>query len=131
MLVDRETVLAGSYLRTAVSPPSFSPKERVAMNRVRRLKIGPVVLLVLLALLTLLTVHRRGVTAEEAQDEGVGAVVQLKDMVVRHEPAAVAFVALTALFAFVAWTALRANEGEDKATPPARESGASDNTAAG
>jgi hypothetical protein len=27
-----------------------------------------------------------------------------------------------ALFAFVMWTSLRAFEGEDKATPPARES---------
>jgi hypothetical protein len=98
------------------------------MKKVTRLKIGPVVLLVLLALLTLLAIHRRGVTAEEAEDEAVGEVVKLEDTVVRHEPAAVAFLALTALFAFVTWTALRANEGEDKATPPARESGASDKT---
>jgi hypothetical protein len=36
---------------------------------------------------------------------------------------------LMALFAFVTWTVLRANEGEDKAMPAARESSASDKTA--
>jgi hypothetical protein len=122
-------VLTGPYLRTTDSLPAFSPKERVAMNNVTRLKIGPVALLVLLALLTLLAVQRRGLTAEEAEDEAVGAVVKMKHRVVRYEYATVAFLALMALLAFVTWTALRANEGEDKATPPARESSASDKTA--
>jgi hypothetical protein len=95
------------------------------MKKRARLKIGPVALLVLLALLTLLVVkrqHRQHLTAEEAQDDAVRAVVKLEDTLVRHERAAVVFLALMALFAFVTWTALRANEGEDKAKPPDRES---------
>ena len=102
------------------------------MKKRARLKIGPVALLVLLALLTLLVVkrqHRQHLTAEEAADEAVRPVVKLWDTVVRHEHAAVAFLALMALFAFVTWTALRANEGEDKAMPPARESSESGTTA--
>jgi hypothetical protein len=88
-----------------------------------------VVLLVLLALLTLLVVKRKDLTAEEAEDDAVRAVVKLEDTVVRDDYAAVAFLALVALFAFVTWTALRANEGEDKVRPPAGESSANGTTA--
>jgi hypothetical protein len=98
------------------------------MKKVARLKVGSVALLVLLALLMLLVVKRRGLTAEEAQDEGVRTVVKLHDTVVRDRYAAVAFLGLMALFAFVVWTALRTKEGEDKATPPASESSASGTT---
>jgi hypothetical protein len=112
-------VLAGPYLRTTDSQPAFSPKERVAMKKVTRLKIGPVALLVLLALLTLLVVKRKHLTAEEAVDDAVRPVVKLEERVIRDERGAVAFLALMALLAFVTWTALRANEGEDKAMPPA------------
>jgi hypothetical protein len=98
------------------------------MGKGTRLKIGPVALLVLLALLTLLVVKRRHLTAEEAADDAARPVVKLWDAVVRHERAAVAFIVLVALFAFVMWTALRANEGEDKAVPPAKESSASGTT---
>jgi hypothetical protein len=122
-------VLAGPYLRTTDSQPAFSPKEHVAMKKETRLKIGPVALLVLLVLLMVLVVKRRHLTAEEAQDDAERAVVKLEGTVVRDERAAVAFLALMALFAFVTWTALRANEGEDKAMPPARESSASGTTA--
>jgi hypothetical protein len=122
-------VLAGSYLRATDSLPAFSPKERVAMKKVTRLKIGPVALLVVLALLTVLVVHRKGLTAKEAEDEAVGAVVKLEDTVARDRYVAVAFLTLVALFAFVTWTALRAKEGEDKTMPPAGEPSASDTTA--
>ena len=98
------------------------------MGKGARLKIGPVAVLVLLALLTLLVVKRRHLTAEEAADEAARPVVKLLDTVVRHERAAVAFIVLAALFGFVTWTALRANQGEDKAVPPAKESGASGTT---
>jgi hypothetical protein len=95
-----------------------------------RLKIGPVVVLVLLALLALLAVKRKNLTAEEAANYSVVAVVQVEDTVVRSDRhAIVAFLALTALFAFVLWTALRANEGEAKAMSPARESNAGGTTA--
>jgi hypothetical protein len=95
----------------------------------KRLEIRLVAGLVLLALLTLLVVKRANLTADEATDDAVGVVVQLKDMVDRHEYAAVAILALMAVFAFVLWTALGAREGEDKATPPAGESSASDTRA--
>jgi len=51
-------VLAASYLRATDIQPAFSPKERAAMEKGTRLKVGPVALLVLLALLTLLVVKR-------------------------------------------------------------------------
>ena len=98
------------------------------MGKGTRLKIGPVAVLVLLALLTLLVVKRRHLTAEEAVDEAARPAVKLWDTVVRHERAAVAFIVLAALFGFVTWTALRANQGEDKAVPPAKESSASGTT---
>jgi hypothetical protein len=122
------SVLAGSYLRTTDSLPAFSPKERVAMNKGTRLNTRPIVLLALLVLVALLAVHRRGVTAQEAEDEVVGEVVKVEDAVFRHKHAGVALVGLVALSAFVMWRALRAQEGQDKAVPPARESSAGDKT---
>jgi len=93
------------------------------MNKAMRLKIGPVAVLVLLALLTILAVHRKGLTAAEAETEAVGTVVKVEDMAVRDEFATVAFLALLALFAFVTWTALRTNKAEDRLTsgPPSEE----------
>jgi hypothetical protein len=99
------------------------------MKNGTRLKVGPIALLVLLALLTLLVVKRKHLTAEEAEGDAVRVVVKLERTVVRDAYAAVAFLALMALFAFVLGTALGANEGEDKATPPASESSASGTTA--
>jgi hypothetical protein len=95
------------------------------MKKVTRLKFSPTAVLVLLALLTLLAVLHNRRTAEEAE----GAAVKLEDSVVHDSHATVAVVGLVALFAFVMWAALRANKGDDKAMPPARESSASDNTA--
>jgi hypothetical protein len=115
-------------LRATASRPAFSPKERVAMGKGTRLKIGPVAVLVLLALLTLLVVKRRHLTAEEAADDAARVGVKVGDTVVRDERAAVAVIVLVALFGFVTWTALRAKKGEDKAAPPARESSASGTT---
>jgi hypothetical protein len=99
------------------------------MNKVTGQKSRLVAVLVLLALLTYLAVHRNGLTSKDAEDEAVGEVVKLEEMALYDKYATVAFVALIALFAFVAWTVLRANQGEDKAMPPGRESSASDNTA--
>ena len=95
------------------------------MKNVTRLMIVPVAVLVVLALLALLAAHRIGGRGAE---EPVGAVVKLADRVIHDSHATVAVVGLAALFAFVIWTALRA-EGEDKAMPPARESSASDKPA--
>jgi uncharacterized membrane protein len=129
MLVYWNTALAGPYLRTTDSPPAFSPKERAAMRKVTRRQVWPIALLVLLALLAYLAVHRKGETAEEAEDEAVEAVVKVEEKVGRDDYVVAAFLGVTALFAFVMWTALRAKEGEDKAMPPARESSANDKTA--
>jgi len=74
-------------LRATASRPAFSPKERVAMKKVTRLKIGPVALLVLLVLLTLLVVERKLLTAEEAEDDAVRAVVKLEDPFGHRPPA--------------------------------------------
>jgi hypothetical protein len=95
------------------------------MKMVTRLKVSPVVLLVLLVVLLLMVLLHKGLTPEEAERR----VVDLEGSVVHDSFATVAFVALVALFAFVMWTALSANEEEDKATPPARESSASDKMA--
>jgi hypothetical protein len=101
------------------------------MKKVTQLKIGPIAVLVLLALLTVLVVKRQHLTAEEAADDGVGTVVKVKDTVARDEFAAVAFLALIALFAFVVWTAVRAHEGKGKASPPAGDSSTSGTRASG
>jgi hypothetical protein len=95
------------------------------MKEVTRLKILPVALLLLLVLLTLLVVKRKHLTAEEAVDGAVRVVVKAEDTVVRDKYAPLGFLGLTALFAFVLWTALRAKEGEGKPIPPAREPSAS------
>ena len=95
------------------------------MRKIARLKISPVAVLVLLALLVLVAVYRQRHTDEEP----VGAVVNLGDRAVHDSHATVAVVILVALFAFVMWTALRANERQDKAMPPAGESSASDSAA--
>jgi hypothetical protein len=103
------------------------------MKQMTRLKYGPAVVLVLLALLALLVLHRKGLTAEEAKgltaEEAVGAVVKVEDTARRDRHVGVALVGLVALFAFVTWTALRANEGEDQAMPPAGEPSAGDKPA--
>jgi hypothetical protein len=100
------------------------------MNRVARIRFGTVALLVLLALITLLAirVERKQLTAEEAIVAGVQPIVTLEDTVVRDKYAAVAFVTLVGLFAFMMWAALHPHEGGDKAEPPARESNASGTT---
>ena len=94
----------------------------------RRLRIGPVALLVFLALLALLLIKREHLTAGEAADGTVRTVVKLRDLAARHEYAAVGFLALLALIAFVTWTAHRTNQEKDKETPT-RESSASDTKA--
>ena len=96
----------------------------------KRLKPGTFALIVVLALLTFLVVKvkRTHLTAEEATVAAARPLVKLGDTVARHEYAATGVLALVALFAFVMWTALRAKEEEGKATPPARESGASGTT---
>jgi hypothetical protein len=101
------------------------------MKKLTQLKIGPIAVLVLLALLTVLVVKRQHLTAEESADDGVRTVVKVKDTIARDEFAAVAFLALIALFAFVVWTAVRANEGKGKVTPPAGDSSTSGTRASG
>ena len=81
------------------------------MKEVTQRRIGPVALLVLLALLTLLAVKRRHLTAEEATDETVRSVVKVENTVRHDQYAAAALLVLITLFAFVMWTALRANRG--------------------
>jgi hypothetical protein len=98
------------------------------MNKVTWQKGRLVAVLVLLAVLTYLAVHRKGLTSKDAEDEAVGEVVKFEDTVLYDDYATVAVVALIALFALVTWTVLRANQGEDKAMPPGRESSASDKT---
>src|SRR5262249_31634107 len=56
-----------------------------------------------------MNMRHKDLTAEEAADDAGRTVVKMQDTVARDEHTAVAFVALTALFAFVTWTALRAN----------------------
>jgi hypothetical protein len=79
-------------------------------------------LLMLLAVLTLLAVRNGRMPDEKA-------VVKVEDNVVHDSYSQVAVVAVVALFAYVMWTILRANRGEAKAVPPAKESSPSDNTA--
>jgi hypothetical protein len=89
------------------------------MKNVTQRRIGPVALLVLLALLALLVVKRRYLTVEEATDETVRAVVKVENTLFHDQDAVVILLALITMFAFVTWTVLRANRGEDQALPPA------------
>jgi hypothetical protein len=110
-------------LGTTGNQPAFSPKERVAMKKDTRLNIAPgALLLILLAMLILLAV-RKGLTTTEEVDK---VVVKVDRNVIRDSRVRVAVVVVVALFAYVMWTALRANRGEAKAMPPAKESSASD-----
>jgi hypothetical protein len=103
------------------SLPVFSPKGCVAMKLVASF-------LVLLALIALLAIHRKGLTADEAAEEGVGVVVRLEDDVFRDEYRTVATLAVIAMFAFVMWTVLRAKKEADKTMPLAKESRANNKT---
>ena len=84
--------------------------------------------LLLLALLALLAIHRHGLT-DQAAERGERAVVRVKDVAIYNEHRFAAVLTLMAIFAFVIWTALRANQGENKAMPPARESSSRNKTA--
>jgi len=85
--------------------------------------------LLLLALLALLTIHRNGLTVDQAAEKGVGVVVRVTDDAFHNEYRTVAVLALMAIFAFVIWTVLRAHKVENKAMSPARESSSSNKTA--
>ena len=85
--------------------------------------------LLLLALLALLAIHRKGLTADQAAEKGVGVVVRVTDDAFYNEYRTVAVLALIAIFAFVMWTVLRANKAENKTMPSARESRSSNKTA--
>jgi hypothetical protein len=89
------------------------------MKKVTKLTIGPLALLVLLAMLTLLVVKRKHITVEEAADYAGRAVVQAENTLRRDKYALVAVLALMSLLVFVTWTAVRADQREDEAMPPA------------
>jgi|SRR6516164_4579731 hypothetical protein len=92
------------------------------MKKDIRFHIAPgALLLILVAMLILLAVHKRLATADEVDKAASKAEYQLRD-----SHASVAIVAVAALFAYVAWTVLRANRGEAEAMPPAKESSAND-----
>src|SRR5262245_51885529 len=95
------------------------------MKNESRLTIAPVAVLVVLALLTILVVKHQRLTAEEAEIGAARAVVEVTNSLLKHKYAAVAFLVLLSLFAFVLWFVLRANARADKAMPPAKESSAS------
>jgi hypothetical protein len=95
------------------------------MKKVTHLKIAPIALVVLMVLLTLPVAKRKDLTAEEAEDDALRTVVKLGDTGIRNEDAAVAFLALMLLFAFVMWTALRASDGKTN-MPPAGDTTAKD-----
>ena len=96
------------------------------MTKDTRFSVAPVVVLVLLVLLMLLAVHRR-LTVEEAEK----TVVTVENSVVRDSHSTVVLVGMVALFGYMIWTVLRANQGEAKAMPPAKESSADDEPAQG
>jgi hypothetical protein len=92
------------------------------MKKDTRFNVAPVALLMLLGVAMLLVVHN-------AVDDAEKAFVKVEDSAAHDSYSTVAIVGTVALFAYVTWTVLRANRGEAKAMPPAKESSASDNTA--
>jgi hypothetical protein len=117
---------ADEILRGTTGSLPVSPKQRVAMKKDTRFSVAPVVVLVLLVLLMLLAVHRR-LTVEEAEK----TVATVQNRVVRDSYATVAFVGMVALFGYMIWIVLRANQGEAKSMPPTKESSAGDKSAPG
>jgi hypothetical protein len=95
------------------------------MNSETRHNVSPIAFLVVLLLLMLIVVRHSVLTANEAEK----AVVKVQDNVVRNTRLTVAVVAMVALLAYLMWTLLRADQEEAEATPPAKESSASDKTA--
>jgi hypothetical protein len=81
-------------------------------------------LMLLLALVILLALHN-GLAADEVEK----SVVKAEENVVDDSYSTVAFVAMVAMFGYVIWTVLRADQGGAKSMPPARESSASDKSA--
>jgi hypothetical protein len=84
-----------------------------------------IALLVLLPLLAALVAKRQALTVHEAEDDAARAVGKVNETIVRDEKVAVAVLVVAVLFGFVIWTAIRANQVEDKAMPPGRGSSAS------
>ena len=93
------------------------------MKNDTRFSVVPVVVLVLLMLLA---VHRR-LTVEEAEK----TIVTVEKRVERDSYSTVAFVGMVALFGYMIWIVLRANQGEAKSMPPTKESSAGDKSAPG
>jgi hypothetical protein len=77
-----------------------------------------IVLLMLLALLAVLVAKRQALRIDEAEDEAVQAVVTVKNTVVRDEYVAGAVLVVLALFGFVIWAAIRAEQEKNKPMPP-------------
>jgi hypothetical protein len=86
-----------------------------------RSKVGAVAALVLLALLAILLAKPKFFTAEQAEGDVVREAGTLKDVLLGDNGAAIAVVVLIALFAFVLWTAIRANARDSKSVPPSGE----------
>ena len=87
------------------------------MKKDTRFSVAPVAVLVLLVLLMLLAVHRR-LTVEEAEK----TIVTVEKRVERDSYSTVAFVGMVALFGYMIWIVLCANQGEAKSMPPTRGS---------
>jgi len=97
------------------------------MNKDTRLNFGPsALLLIVVAVLVLLAVRKRLTTAEEVEK----AVAKVEYHAVRDSHSPFAILAVAALVAFVVWTVVRANRGGN-ATPPAKESSASEDRTRG
>jgi hypothetical protein len=100
----------------------------MVMQNASRNNARIITLLVLLSLLLVLLAKRRALTIDEAESDAVQDVVKVQDTVIGDDYVAVVVLAVVALFGFVLWTAIRANQVEDKAMPPASGSSASDTT---
>jgi hypothetical protein len=103
--------------------------EHITMEKVTRLRLGPVAVLLLVALLIILVAKRRNLTTDEAVDDSMRTVVNVKNTLVRRDDAAFAVISVVALCAFALWTALRANRGSDDQTPTGAASSGETNSA--
>jgi hypothetical protein len=77
-----------------------------------------VALLVFLVLLAFVAFHSDGLTADQSVSEAVAEFLAAGSRPLPDGYAIVACLALVALFGYVAWDVLRADEGEDEAKPP-------------
>jgi hypothetical protein len=92
------------------------------MKNDKRFHTSPAALAVLLLAVVMLLAFYKGLTANDVENQ----VVDVDKKTFRYPIATLVVVAMVAMFGYVIWTVLRANQGESNSVPPTKESSAGD-----